>query len=175
VIPPETIFKKPRHMLYAREPIINREDWHKVQQLVSARHRKPHNNFENLFWGTLYCSDCGCRLGMQSKRKGEKVYHSYHCDNHYRNPYKCPKPHQITYGNLYNLVLERMQGLARLMQDDENLAGLVRQKTASNVKSDKLTAEKAKAEKRMDELSRLLRKLFEDNAKGLLDDGNYPP
>jgi DNA invertase Pin-like site-specific DNA recombinase len=29
--------------------IINREDWHKVQQLVNTRHKPPHNNYENLF------------------------------------------------------------------------------------------------------------------------------
>lgn len=102
-IPPEQrIVVKDTH-----EAIISREDWHKVQQLISARHRKPHNNFENLFRGTLFCLDCGWKLNMQSKRqKNGNVHHNYRCDGHYRFPDKCPKPHQITYGNIYNVVLE---------------------------------------------------------------------
>ena len=59
------------------------------------------------------------------------------------------------------------------MRDDDSLMKLIRQKSAKNVKSDKLLAEKNKVEKRLNELSRLLRKLFEDNAKGLLDNRNY--
>lgn len=155
------------------EAIISREDWNKVQQLVGARHKPPHNNFENLFRGTLYCLDCGCKLSMQSPVKNGKRYHNYRCQQHYLYPEKCLKPHQITYGNLYNVVLERVQRLAKLMRDNDNLMKLVQQKSVGNTKADKLIAEKAKAEKRMNELSRLLRKLFEDNAKGLLDNHNY--
>ena len=156
------------------EAIISREDWRKVQQLVSARHRKPHNNFENLFRGTIYCLDCGNKLGMQSKKqKNGNIHHTYRCDKHYLYPEKCPKPHQITYVNLYNVILERIQKLTKLMQNDDDLIKLIRQKTAGNEKVDKLMAEKSKTEKHMKDLSRMLRKLFEDNAKGLLDDRNY--
>jgi len=59
------------------------------------------------------------------------------------------------------------------MQNDDDLIMLIRQKTAGNEKVDKLMAEKSKTEKHMKDLSRMLRKLFEDNAKGLLDDRNY--
>jgi len=155
------------------EAIISREDWNKVQQLVSARHRKPHNNFENLFRGAIYCSDCGHKLCMGTKTKNDKHYHHFCCTNHHRRPEKCPKPHWISYGYLYDIMLEKVQNLAGLMRDDNGLMKLIRQKTAGNAKVDKLTADKTKAEKRMNELSRLLRKLFEDNAKGLLDDRNY--
>jgi len=155
------------------EAIISREDWNKVQQLVSARHRKPHNNYENLFRGLLFCLDCGCRLVMQSREQNGKRYHKYRCNLHLRNLEKCPKPHQITYANISNIVLERVRGLATLMRDDYGLVKLVQQKSAGNVKADKLITEKGNAEKRMNELARLLRKLFEDNAKGLLDDRNY--
>lgn len=154
------------------EAIVSREDWHKVQQLVNARHRKPHNNFENIFRGSIYCSDCGCKLCMGTKTKNGKHYHHYSCTNHHRRPEKCPKPHWISYATLYGLTLERVQKLAELMRDD-GLMKLIRQKSAGNAKADKLIAKKGKAEKRLNELSRLLRKLFEDNAKGLLDNRNY--
>ena len=170
IIPPEQrIVVENTH-----EAIISREDWNKVQQLVSARHRKTHNNFKNLFRGTVYCLDCGWKLNMQSKRqKNGNVHHTYRCDGHYRHPEKCPKPRQITYRNVYSLVLERVQKLANLMRNDDGLMKLIRQKSSGDSKADKLVSEKSKVEKRLNELSRLLRKLFEDNAKGLLDDRNY--
>ncbi len=155
------------------EAIISREDWHKVQQIVNARHKPPHNNFENLFRGTLFCSDCGCKMNMQSPTKNGKVYHNYRCQQHYLYPEKCPNPHQIPYWKIHNVVLERLQHLAMRMRDDDSLMKLIRQKTAGNAKAEKLLAEKSKAEKRLNELAKLLRKLFEDNAKGLLDNRNY--
>ena len=78
-----------------------------------------------------------------------------------------------SYTNMYGIVLERVRGLARFMRDDKGLMKLIREKSAENANTDKLITEKGKAEKRLNELSRLLRKLFEDNAKGLLDDRNY--
>lgn len=112
------------------EAIISREDWNKVQQLVSARHKPPYNNFENLFRGLLFCLDCGCRLSMLSPMKNGKRYHKYRCNQHYLHPEKCPRPHEITYGNIYGTVLERVRGLAKLMRDDDELMKLIQQKSA---------------------------------------------
>ena len=112
-------------------------------------------------------------MQTQTPGKNGKRHHNYRCNQHYLYPEKCPKPHYITYTNISIIVLERVRGLAMLMRDDNGLMKLVQQKSAGNAKADKLITEKGKAEKRMNELSRLLRKLFEDNAKGLLDDRNY--
>jgi hypothetical protein len=112
-------------------------------------------------------------MNMQSPTKNGKVYHNYRCQQHYLYPEKCPKPHQIPYWRIRDVVLERIQNLAMLMRDDDSLIKLIRQKSAGNAKADKLVAEKSKTEKRLNELSRLLRKLFEDNAKGVLDNHNY--
>ncbi|HBT65105.1 MAG TPA: hypothetical protein DEB10_10650, partial [Ruminococcaceae bacterium] len=65
------------------ESIVSREDWQAVQRLVHARHRTPHHNFENLFRGLIFCSDCGSRLCMGTKTRGEKYYHHYRCSTHY--------------------------------------------------------------------------------------------
>ena len=79
----------------------------------------------------------------------------------------------LTYTNVCNIVLEWVQKLAKPMQDDEGLMKLIQQKSAGNAKAAKIAVEKSVVEKRLNELTRLLRKLFEDNAKGLLDDSNY--
>ena len=59
------------------------------------------------------------------------------------------------------------------MQNDNGLMKLIQQKTTENAKADKLVVERGKAEKRMNELARLLQKVFEDNANGVLSDRNY--
>lgn len=155
------------------EAIVSREDWEKVQQLVHARHRKPYHSFENIFRGILYCSDCGCKLTMGTKTKGGKHYHHYRCNNHYLNPDKCPRSHQISHSMLYDAVLERVRELADIVQDDVRFHELVRQRVREAAPLDRLDEEKQAAEKRLDELSAKVRKLFDSHTGGVIDDRNY--
>lgn len=155
------------------EAIIRREDWEKVQQLVHARHRRPYHNFENIFHGLLYCSNCGSRLGMGTKTKNGKHYHHYRCNNHYLNPDKCPQSHQISHAALYDAVLERVQKLADTVRDDAKFHELVWQKVQESAPSEQLDEDKRQTEKRLNELSAKVRKLFDDHVADVIDDRNY--
>ena len=155
------------------QAIIDRGDWMTVQQLVHARHKAPHHNFENIFRGMVFCSDCGSRLCMGTKERNGKYYHHYRCNNHYLNPDKCQKPHQISYTVLYQNILERIRQLTKVVEKDEEFYALVQIKTADNLPSDSIQKEKYSLEKRMAELSGKVRKLFDGHADGVIDDRNY--
>lgn len=155
------------------QAIIERRDWLTVQQLVLARHKAPHHNFENIFRGMVFCADCGSRLCMGTKERNGMYYHHYRCNNHYLNPDKCPKPHQISYTVLYQNILERIQQLTKAVENDEDFYALVQIKTADNLPSDSVQKERYSLEKRMAELSSKVRKLFNSHADGVIDDRNY--
>lgn len=143
------------------------------EPLVRARHKKPYHNFENIFRGLLYCSDCGCKLCMGTKTKNGKHYHHYRCNTHYLNPDKRPHPHQISHAALYEAVLKRIRELADTVRDDAKFQELVRKRIQADVSSDKLDAEKHKAENQLTELSAKVRKLFDSHANGIIDERNY--
>ena len=155
------------------QAIIERGDWLTVQQLVRARHKAPHHNFENIFRGMVFCADCGSRLCMGTKQRNGKYYHHYRCNNHYLNPDQCLKPHQISYTALYQNILERIQQLTKAVENDEEFYALVQIKTADNLPPDSALKEKHTIEKRMAELSGKVRKLFDGHADGIIDDRNY--
>ena len=155
------------------QAIIDRRDWLTVQQLVHARHKAPHHKFENIFRGMVFCADCGSRLCMGTKERNGKYYHHYRCNNHYLNPDKCPKPHQISYTVLYQNILERIQQLTEAVENDEEFYSLAQIKTADNLPPDSVQKEKYLLEKRMAELSGKVRKLFDGHADGIIDDRNY--
>lgn len=155
------------------QAIIDQGDWLTVQQLVHARHKAPHHNFENIFRGMVFCADCGSRLCMGTKQRNGKYYHHYRCNNHYLNPDKCAKPHQISYTVLYQNILERIQQLTKAVENDEEFYALVQIKTADKLPPDFVQKEKYLLEKRMAELSGKVRKLFDGHADGVIDDRNY--
>ena len=110
---------------------------------------------------------------MGTKQRNGKHYHHYRCNNHYLNPDKCPKPHQISYTVLYQNILERIQQLTEAVENDEEFYTLVQIKTADNLPPDSVQKEKYLLEKRMAELSGKVRKLFDGHADGIIDDRNY--
>lgn len=110
---------------------------------------------------------------MGTKQRKNKFYHHYSCNNHYLNPDKCPKPHQISYTVLYQNISERIQQLTKAVENDEEFYTLVQIKTADNLPPDSALKERYSIEKRMAELSGKVRKLFDGHADGIIDDRNY--
>ena len=79
----------------------------------------------------------------------------------------------VHYDDLYGAVLERIQSTAKLFQDDEAFYAMVEQRAGVDNSSKQLAESRDKLKKRHSELSRLLRKLFEDHAAGLIQNENY--
>jgi site-specific DNA recombinase len=71
------------------EPLVSRESWQRVQELLNARAenktRKVKHDFA--FTGVVQCGHCGCFLVGELK-KGQYLY--YHCTG---NRGKCPEPY----------------------------------------------------------------------------------
>jgi site-specific DNA recombinase len=70
-------------------PLVTRELWDRVQEVMDRRFAKrPHNfKYDFAFSGLIECGHCGCSLVGEIK-KGRYVY--YHCSG---NKGKCPEPY----------------------------------------------------------------------------------
>src|ERR1051326_6250325 len=69
------------------EPLVTRECWRRVQELLDARaeNRTRKNKHEFAYSGQVQCGHCGC-LMVGELKKGPYVY--YHCTG---NRGKCPE------------------------------------------------------------------------------------
>lgn len=152
------------------EPLVSREDFRQVQSLIKSRPSPSTFDVENIFRGIIYCSECGYHLSMAHKRSGIGFYR---CMNHYRHPENCLHTHAVHYDDLYEAVLERIQSTAKLFQDDSSFLDMVSRMAGQDASKRQAAQTQVKLEKRQSELARLLRKLFEDNAAGLVNDENY--
>ena len=87
------------------EPLVTRECWQRVQELLDARAesktRKVKHDFA--YQGLIRCGHCGCLLVGELK-KGKYVY--YHCTG---NRGKCPEPYtrqELLAGEFTNILQE---------------------------------------------------------------------
>lgn len=155
------------------ETIISREDFEQVQSLIRARPFPSVYETENIFRGVLFCGTCGHHMSLAHKepKKGGQAY--YRCMFHFRHPKECAHTHIVFYADLYDAVLERIRNTARLFRDDETFYEMVARQAGLDTSVQQLSSDKNRLTKRRQELSKLLRKLFEEHAIGLLTDENY--
>jgi len=150
------------------EAIIDRATFDRVQDLLTFRHRTRKHNYTNLFKSILFCAECGYRMSLNKNR--ERFF--YFCQNRVIRPERCTRPHYINYKELYAIVSDRLKKVFSALESDKLLSELNIERQAEN-KNDKALAEKAKIEKRLTVLDRMLKMLYEDYACEKLEIGNY--
>ncbi|GHV03075.1 resolvase [Clostridia bacterium] len=160
------------------EPLVSREDYDRVQQIMTARHRPAWRHNENIFRSILFCGQCGKRMHLgvyeiKTKKKAVVTKVIYRCHNHTLNPQECTQHNHIYYDVLKERVWESVKKVLTLMQSDSRMLEAVRKRIAGNNNSEKMLAEKTKIEKRLHALMTIVRKLYEDYAAERLDESGY--
>ena len=128
------------------EPLVRRDDYERVQTLITLRHRPKKHNFDNVFRDLTFCAECGQRMTLMMKPLKAGPTPLIRCTNHYSNPEDCKHNHYIYYDDLYAEVLKRVRNIARQIESGELLEQIQKQ-SAKRVKTDKLVAEQAKINK----------------------------
>ena len=157
------------------EPLVSKEDFARVQDLIATRRRQQKDGSTQIFSGLVKCADCGWSLAFNTNRQNKKPYSYYHCSKNSQGLHQCTM-HYIRYDVLYTYVLARIQYWSYQAQMDEErllqrlLKNGDRQRAASQKKQ---TAELDKAEKRKAELDRLFARMYEDWATGRITEYNF--
>ena len=154
------------------EPLVSREDFERVQQLVALRHRPKKHNYENIFNKLTFCAECGKRMTMMMKPLKDGLHPMIRCVNHFTKPEECRHYHYIYYEDLYAEILRRIQCLTERIESGELLKQLQKQKQAQK-NLNKLKEEQNKIHRRLQMLKKIIRKLYEDFASELLDSESY--
>lgn len=157
----------------AHTPIIDSEVWEKVQMIRQGKRRRNRTGNISMFSGLLYCADCGAKLNLCVVR--DKPY--FRCAKYKGNSRnkECTQ-HYIREDALQKLVLKQLQHFLSYLQQFERV--FIRQQIDTTLAERRyeLSAKQKqieKDEKRMKELDRLFRKIYEDNVNGKLNDERF--
>jgi len=101
------------------EPIISKEDYNKVQNILKARNyeRKPASNL-TIYYGKIKCADCGSGMCKMEDFRSNRVCSNYYCRNYKTTSSNC-SPHKIKTTNLNHLVLRTILMQVKLVMDVE--------------------------------------------------------
>jgi DNA invertase Pin-like site-specific DNA recombinase len=146
-------------------PIVDHETFELVQKLRNIRHRKPkHGGERSPLSGLMFCADCDSVLSYAGKSK----YEYYICSK-YRKSAKffrteCGR-HSVSRRDIEHIVLAKIQEVLELAQtNSEKFAEKVyKSANKENERTIKVkTAEAAKAERRIAELDKIIKRIYED-------------
>ena len=160
------------------EPIISQELWDSVQKRrCRVKRASAWGTHTNRLSGYLYCADCGRRLTLQthySKKDGSTQY-SYRCGGYASRVNGCTA-HSISADNVEALILASVKRFSRFVLKDEETFALELQslwKEKREEKPKQNQSELKRCQKRYDELSALIRSLYENLMSGLLPERQY--
>jgi DNA invertase Pin-like site-specific DNA recombinase len=183
----ETVFKTNKHpktdeknwivVKDTHEPIVSRDLWSRANELVSVKrqaYKETLTGYRSLFAGLLKCADCGKAMTRRNYGSNSKLkvyvcsaYASY-------GVYKCSH-HKLFDDDLYRVVLADICDKAKLaLAAPDGMVKRILKRTAKAANSPSATAVKYKRDKkRLDELNRIVERLYEDSVLGRIDSDNF--
>ena len=157
------------------EPIIDRETFERVQELVAKTKRrapKPTNAEKNMFCDLVYCADCGSKLWFNVKHDKTDIPF-FSCGNYKGNRGTCKSTHYIRADALEQIVMMELRWLAEFLYDDEDtFAEMLAEKSNEDaIREQKhLEAVIQKSQSRMKKVEVFFEKLYEKNNSGEVTD-----
>ena len=163
------------------EPIVDEETWNRAQKYREKARRKrvnPPGTFTNghLFSGVLFCADCGGRMiAAASGRNRKTPYFYFRCGTYRSDTRKC-SAHNIGENVIEKLVLNTIRRILRRVNLDENAFAEELKKQCEKKQQDIPNQDQsvlAKYEKRLDEVDKLIKGLYENFVAGILPEKQY--
>ena len=165
-----TVFKN------VHESIIDRETFEQVQKIISKTKRrapKPENAQKNIFCDLLYCADCHSKLWSHVNTVNKDIQY-FSCSNYVKDTRgNCQTRHYIRADAVEQVVMLELKRLASFLRDDEDhFAELLAQKTNKDILAEQkqTEGELQKSKARIETVSRMYEKLYEDNVSGKVTD-----
>ena len=158
-----------------QEPIISEEQWLRVQELRKHRRRPTATGRTSLFSGLVYCADCGAKMHFAAAKSLTRNQEHFRCSNYKSGRGECTV-HYIRDVVLEKIVFEAISSLADFVKCHESvfLYMLAKKTNAMRQKEHKrLELAVEQGTKKIAEIDRLIEKVFEQNASGILSDERF--
>lgn len=158
------------------EAIIDADTWKRVQELRKNKRRPARTGKTNMFSGIVRCADCGEKLYYCTSKNFEARQDHFVCSTSRLKGKAVCSTHFIRAVVLEQGVLAHMRlTIACVANHEEQFRKAMGAKQKAEAKKE-LAAKRrqlTQAERRIEELDRLFKRIYEDNANGKLSDSRF--
>lgn len=160
------------------EPIIDKETFYQVQELLDANYRQPVKPYPHDFAGLIYCHECGHKIGIgnvKRDRDTSKQYFYTYC-NYYRknSAYNKCTPHSLNYNNLEAQLLDIINDMCKKFLKTLDYETIVNEKKQGlNTYGDTLIKKINKLEIDVKEVDLKIEKIYMDRLDDIISADTY--
>lgn len=158
------------------EPIISREDYFKIQDILFSRDTRTEKSGElSMFAGHIRCFDCKRAMNKKtlSNKNRNRDYWYYICST-YRNKSKelCTK-HSIRNDKLENAVLEAIRFQTKLVLEMEEILKEINKSNTVNLRNNNIESSIKRQENELEKFKTLKKSAYEDWKLGVITQDEY--
>ena len=161
------------------EPIIDKDTFERVQNLLNANYRQPTSEYQRIFKGLMYCHECGHKIGVGNPKRVsrpiEKQYVYTYCNFYRKNSaYNKCTPHTMNYNNLEEQLMNIIFNICKKYLDLIEYDDIVkkRKKTFSTY-TDTLKKKIDKLEIDIKSIDLKIEKLYMDRLDDIISSNTY--
>lgn len=161
------------------EPIIDKDTFERVQNLLNANYRQPTSEYQRIFKGLMYCHECGHKIGVGNPKRDsrpiEKQYVYTYCNFYRKNSaYNKCTPHTMNYNNLEEQLMNIISNICKKYLDLIEYDDIVekRKKTFSTY-TDTLKRKIDKLEIDIKSIDLKIEKLYMDRLDDIISSNTY--
>lgn len=161
-----------------QEAIIDQDTFDKVQKIRANVRRYPDGWGEvHALTGLMYCADCGAKMYVHRTSNGKRIA-QYTCSAYTKVPCGtlCPTQHRVNESVILELIKEILKAIANYADEDREAFLNTIQDAQSEHMSTDVARKKSRYQainSRLDELEKLICRIYEDNILGKLPDDRY--
>ena len=157
-------------------PIIDKEQFDIVQQLLVSRKKVYPERTPDPLRGLLICADCGARMYLQRMTKRQYAnLDCYYCGTYKRVKEACTH-HRLLVSDINKILSDELRFITDMAEKNvDKLAQLLRKNADRNIhtNSSSLIKEKEKCEKRIVQIDKMVKKLFEQSVNNGLSQERF--
>ena len=177
----KTIVQRPESEQFLVEnthpPLISQEQWQIVQEVRRHKKRTAKQMDEpNLFSGLVFCADCGKPMVLHRATTMKKLEYNFKCYTYGKKGKTACSAHHIRECDLTQIVLDDLRRVTHFARMKERqFAAHINQKNSAELRQEmnRVLRELDAMKKRSAELSKLFKRLYEDNVLGRVTDEQY--
>ncbi len=163
------------------EPIIDRATYENVQRILkNAPVKRPNGDGEiHSLSGLMYCKDCGTKMHIRTIHKSGKVQHVTYCSEYAKGKSKHPKchsPHRIDVDDVMETITEVLRKIAQYSLANKGEFEVLVKSSLAKEQTEEVVKQKKRIPQitdRMEQIERVMNKLYEDNALGNIERERY--
>ena len=156
------------------EPIIDKETFYKVQDMILTRKQTRIKTHDYLLKGFVHCHECGKKVGCSPRELAEGKVYYFRCATYtaYARLGLCTS-HNIRMDIVENAVNNKVMSILDRFLDKDNLVKVTKQKIEEKKNSISFDTEIENYKTKLNRISLEVDSVYDDKLKGILSEDDF--